>query len=375
MTSSGRGRWPADARLRCVACDGSVPLGPAWSGCEACGGPLVVDYGADGMAADIPQLPLGHRGTPLVAADPLLDGLWLKCEGANPTGSHKDRFHAVATAVASAFDCAGVVTRSTGNHGVACAAFAARAGLRCSVCLEDDATDAIRVRLAALGAEVVAAGAGGQEAILERVDAGWCPSTAADPRLSGRANPYGQEGYRAIAQEIVDALSEPPAVVAVPAAGGDTVYGIAAGFAAIAQRGGPPPPLLLAIQPAVAAPLLATEQAAASEPVAVPPADTLALSASASITGWHATLAVRRDGHALAVPEDEIAATLRSLWAAGYPTEPTSALALAGLRRALRLGLLPATGPRVAVITSAGIGWERDIARALPGPSPLGRAA
>ena len=52
-----------------------------------------------------------------------------------------------------------------------------------------------------------------------------------DPTLSGAGNPFGAEGYKAIAYETVDQLGTMPDVVFIPTAGGDTYYGITKGFA------------------------------------------------------------------------------------------------------------------------------------------------
>lgn len=59
--------------------------------------------------------------------------VWVKNEAANPTGSHKDRFSAFATAHARACGYRGVVIGSSGNAGLSMAAYAAAAGLRCTV--------------------------------------------------------------------------------------------------------------------------------------------------------------------------------------------------------------------------------------------------
>ena len=122
--------------------------------------------------------------------------------------------------------------------------------------------------------------------------------------------------------------------------------------------------LLLAILPPLASPPVATIECSASERVAMPGADTLAVSASASAAGRHATMAARRGGRAPAVSEEEIAVAVRDLWPHRFPTEPTSALTLACLRRAVADGVL-GDAPPVALLTSGRIGWKRDLARGL----------
>jgi threonine synthase len=80
---------------------------------------------------------LGEGGTPLVPAEHLskLTGceVWLKLEGANPTGSFKDRGMTVAVSAAKADGAEAVVCASTGNTAASAAAYAARGGLRGAV--------------------------------------------------------------------------------------------------------------------------------------------------------------------------------------------------------------------------------------------------
>ena len=84
-----------------------------------------------------PVVSLGEGGTPLVPAPRLSErlglDLWLKVEGANPTGSFKDRGMAIAVARALEAGARTVICASTGNTGASAAAYAARAGLRAVV--------------------------------------------------------------------------------------------------------------------------------------------------------------------------------------------------------------------------------------------------
>ena len=81
-----------------------------------------------------PVITLGEGGTPLIPAVALSELLacevWLKVEGANPTGSFKDRGMTVAVSVSAGEGAEAVVCASTGNTSASAAAYAARAGLR-----------------------------------------------------------------------------------------------------------------------------------------------------------------------------------------------------------------------------------------------------
>jgi threonine synthase len=361
------------ARLECVSCDFAKPLGPAWTGCPKCGAqrPLVVAYDddlavsdADGVRRALAPTPLEHvldlgqGGTPLVSVSEIADGLFLKIEGQNPTGSHKDRFHGVATGIARALGYRGVVAASTGNHGAAAAAFAARAGLRSLVCLHPESPPALMSQITGYGGTIAIVPGETHELIARLVDRGWYPSTSADPLLAGRGNPYGSEGYKAIAFEIVEALDEPPSVVSVPAASGDTLYGIWRGFQDLHERLGMPLPTLIACQPAGSAPLsLSTHE---EDPGRI--AQSLALSARDDRSGRHASLLVRRGAAIVStVEESELADAARRLGSAGFYVEPASALALAGLDRARLSGRVTADSTAVAIITSSGLNWTRDL--------------
>ena len=85
------------------------------------------------LAPDAKIVSLGEGSTPLLPAPRLSERLgaelWLKWEGANPTGSFKDRGMTVAVTQALADGAHAVVCASTGNTAASAAAYAARAGL------------------------------------------------------------------------------------------------------------------------------------------------------------------------------------------------------------------------------------------------------
>jgi threonine synthase len=170
-------------RLRCVGC-GVHAEGPIAYRCPACGGVLEVDLRptreqwdaverrsvGDSLWRYRRRLPvgsnepvtLGEGATPLLPgpagiAGPLFQGnVLFKDETCNPTGSFKDRLISVAVtrAIEDGFDA--VVCASTGNAGASAAAYAARAGLRCVVCVPQSAPPAKLRQIAAYGALIVA---------------------------------------------------------------------------------------------------------------------------------------------------------------------------------------------------------------------------
>ncbi len=325
----------------------------------------MADYSlVDGAASTLFPVPagrlisLGEGQTPLVRyqSEP---AVWLKLEGQNPTGSHKDRFHSLTIAIARELGYRAVVTSSTGNHGAACAAYAARAGLSCLVMLHPDSPAALHTQIRTAGADIAVVPGQEPALIRELVAAGWYPSTSADPLLAGNANPYGQEAYKAIAHEIVASLGgQSPAYVAVPAASGDTLYGIWRGFRDLHERGRLAMPLILACQPAWTAPLAVGADGGRAPAPSYP---ALALSASDRQSGRHAEAVLARDGITIPVSEGGLTAALHELCGAGFCVEPSSALALAGLKSAQAEGLAGRAGSAVCVMTSSGLNWTRDL--------------
>ena len=86
------------------------------------------------FAPDDPVVSLQEGSTPLVLAERISERVgaevWLKIEGANPTGSFKDRGMTCAVSAAKREGAEAVICASTGNTAASAAAYAARGGLR-----------------------------------------------------------------------------------------------------------------------------------------------------------------------------------------------------------------------------------------------------
>lgn len=361
--------WTKGMALRCSVCGATLPPGLRWFGCDECEAPLDVVYSDD----DAPALAiapalrteLASLPTPLVAWDD--ERTMLKLEFRNPTGSHKDRFHSVTSAIARLSGAPGVVTTSTGNHGVSCAAHAARDGLRCVVLSTQDLPRALAWQIHAHGAQLARLDAPARRAALLRlVDEGWVPATSSDPSLSGAGNPYGADGYRSIADEVTADLGRLPHAVLVPIASGDTAVGIARGFAAVAKRIGSRPPIIVGCQPEGAATISAS--LLEGHPVRIEHAYSVARSTADPLSGRLAIRTVRDAGLAVSVPDDEIVRATRDLATAGFYVETSSALAVAGARVARARGQLAPDALAVALLTASGRGWSEDTPGVLPEP-------
>ncbi len=375
--------------LRCVRCGAGYPdpaLDLIGAGCPACVAANVlpvydltgwdrppVDPGEPGLfryrallplAADTAPVSLGEGGTPVVelprlAASAGLRRVWVKDESRNPTWSYKDRLAAVATTKAVEVGAETVVVASTGNHGAAVAAYAARAGLRCVVLTIASVPMTMKTLMQAYGAEVVALPrpADRWHLMRELVAArGWMAMSGyADPPAG--SHPYGVDGYKTIAYELVDQLPEPPDVVVVPVAYGDGLAGIARGFADLAALGVlARVPRLLAAEPF--GPLAEALAVGADTAGPVPVRPSVAFS-TATPYGTRQSLAALRDsgGAAVATPDDdEIMATqLELARGAGIYLEASSVTAAVALRSAAATGLVGPDETAVLIGTSSGL--------------------
>jgi threonine synthase len=190
------------------------------------------------LAANAPVVSLGEGGTPLLPA-PRLGAeigaeVFVKWEGANPTGSFKDRGMTVAVSQALADGARGIVCASTGNTAASAAAYAARAGLQALILLPEGAVAHGKLAQArAVGATVE-----------ERANFGEALEEAQELEARGShvlvnsLNPLRLEGQKTAAFEILEELGSAPDVLALPYGGGGNVTAYAKGFAE--ENGGTP---------------------------------------------------------------------------------------------------------------------------------------
>jgi threonine synthase len=180
---------------------------------------------------------LDEGGTPLRALGRTgerlgIDRLLLKDETRNPTWSYKDRLAAVATTAARHAGADTVVVSTTGNHGAAVAAYAAAAGLRCVVLTVASVPETMKTLMQVYGADVVALERSTDRWVLmERLvrERGWWPMSGYRSPPVG-STPFGVDGYKTIAYELLEQLGGVPDVVVVPTAYADGLAGIVRGF-------------------------------------------------------------------------------------------------------------------------------------------------
>ena len=314
------------------------------------------------MAAQ--RITLGEGATPLIDAPRLAEAagvtrLLLKLEFCNPTGSFKDRGSALVVSRALAAGAVELVEDSSGNAGASAAAYAARAGLRCTVYAPATAPDAKLRQAEAYGARVVSVPG-------TRADVATAARRAARAgnvfHLDHNASELFVAGVSTLGWELLEALADGPRPVSVvaPTGGGSIIAGIhAATLAQREQAGDAPSPRLFAVQSESCAPLVRALDAGWDDTQPVEPLPTIAggISIAAPPRGRALLRALREsNGGAVAVAEEAIArwgkllARLEGIYA-----EPTAAAAVAGVARLAALDRLPAGGVVVAVISGGGL--------------------
>ncbi|MEW5990699.1 MAG: threonine synthase [Chloroflexota bacterium] len=303
-----------------------------------------------------PALSLGEGATPLVHLARLgaavgLRNLHAKVEGANPTGSFKDRGMVVAVARALEDGARSIICASTGNTSASAAAYGAAAGLEVVVVLPKGAI-ALGKLLQALvaGARVVA------------IDGNFDAALAIVRELAARddhpitlvnsVNPHRIAGQKTAAFEVCDDLGQAPDVLAIPVGNAGNISAYWAGFtdyamAGIVERR----PRMLGFQAAGAAPIVLGRPVEHPETVAT----AIRIGNPAS---WSMATAARDEsgGRIQAVTDAEILAAYRDVARLeGIFCEPSSAASLAGVAKLARAGELDADALVVAVLTGNGL--------------------
>jgi len=227
-----------------------------------------------------PVVTLNEGSTPLIEAPRLSERIgaraYLKFEGANPTGSFKDRGMTVAVSRAKGRGAEAVICASTGNTAASAAAYAARAGLRGAVIVPEGKIAIGKLAQALMhGARVVALQGNFDDALtIVRELAQKHPI-----ELVNSVNPYRIEGQKTAAFEVVEDLGEMPGALAIPVGNAGNVTAYWRGFQEAAElgerhldkvevTGSSPLPVLYGFQAEGAAPLVSGSPVANPETVA-----------------------------------------------------------------------------------------------------------
>jgi threonine synthase len=305
---------------------------------------------------------LGEGNTPLMTAPHLskLTGctVYLKVEGANPTGSFKDRGMTVAITHALASGLKAVICASTGNTSASAAAYAARAGLTCAVLVPQGKIAMGKLAQAVVhGARILQVDGNFDDCLeLARKTATDYPVT-----LVNSVNPVRIAGQKSAAFEVCDVLGEAPDIHCLPVGNAGNITAYWAGYSEYAADDVvKDTPRMFGFQAAGAAPLVH------GAPVAEP--DTIATAIRiGSPASWDAAVKAKNSSAGLfeAVTDAKILDAYRLLASKeGVFVEPASATSVAGLLLTAADGRIPKGSTVVCTVTGHGL---KDPATALEG--------
>jgi threonine synthase len=301
-----------------------------------------------------PVVTLREGGTPLIAARTLSSRtgcqVWLKFEGANPTGSFKDRGMTMAISKAAQAGAKVVICASTGNTSASAAAYATAAGMDCAVLVPDG-----KIAMGKLS-QAIAHGAH-----LLQVDGNFddCLTLARKlaesypVELVNSVNPYRIEGQKTASFEVVDFLGDAPDVHCLPVGNAGNITAYWKGYTEYAADAGPATrrPRMWGYQAAGSAPIVLGHPVTHPETIAT----AIRIGNPAS---WSQAVAARDESGGLieAVTDEEILAAHRLLSASeGVFVEPASAASVAGLLKSHTAGLLDAGQVVVCTVTGHGL--------------------
>jgi threonine synthase len=316
-----------------------------------------------------PVVTLREGGTPLVAAPRLSERtgceVFLKVEGANPTGSFKDRGMTVAISKAAEEGAQAVICASTGNTSASAAAYAVRAGMICAVLVPSG-----KIAMGKLAQALV------HGAKLLQVDGNFddCLTLArglADTypvSLVNSVNNFRIEGQKTAAFEICDALGDAPDVHCLPVGNAGNITAYWRGYCEYAADGS-----------ASRRPVMRGFQAAGSAPIVNgAPVKTPSTIATAIRIGnpasWQQALTARDEsgGAIESVTDKQILETYRLLAREeGVFVEPASAAGVAGLLQAAAGGNLPAGSRVVCTVTGHGLKDPEWAISGAPAPTTI----
>lgn len=304
------------------------------------------------VTENTPALTLLEGNTPLLKCENLSEELgielYVKYEGANPTGSFKDRGMVMAVAKAIEAGSDTIICASTGNTSAAAAAYAARAGLRCIVIIPDGKIAMGKLAQAVMyGAEIVAIDGNFDHALkIVRSISEKSPIT-----LVNSVNPYRIEGQKTAAFEICDVLGDAPDVLVIPVGNAGNITAYWKGFKEYHEKKGTKLPEMRGFEAEGSAAIVRGEVIEAPETIAT----AIRIGNPAS---WKFAVeaAEESNGKIDEVTDEEIIAAYKMLARKeGIFAEPGSCASIAGLLKQLKTGEIAKGSKVVAVLTGNGL--------------------
>ncbi len=317
-----------------------------------------------------PVITLYEGNTPLVPA-PILSSrlgcdVYLKVEGANPTGSFKDRGMTVAVSKAVEQGAKAIICASTGNTSASAAAYAARAGLTCAVLVPQGKIALGKLAQALVhGARLLQVSGNFDDCL------GLASKLALDypVALVNSVNPDRLEGQKTAAFEIIEALGDAPDIHCLPVGNAGNISAYWLGYTEDHAAGNAKKtPKMYGFQASGAAPIVTG--AVVPEPSTIATAIRIGNPAS-----WTKAVDARdRSGGLIdAVTDRDILSAYRLLARqVGVFVELASAASVAGLLQASAQGLVPHGSTVVCTVTGHGLKDPEWAISTAPAPTTIG---
>ncbi len=283
-----------------------------------------------------PIVTLNEGNTPLIKSQNLktklgLDiELYFKFDGANPTGSFKDRGMTLALSKAIESGAKAVICASTGNTSASAAAYAARAGIRAIVLIPEGKIALGKLAQALVyGAHVLQVKGNFDEALsIVKALVEKYPIT-----LVNSINPFRLEGQKSAAFEVCDKLGFAPEYHSLPVGNAGNITAYWKGYREYnSAKRISSLPVMLGFQAAGAAPIVLGRPVEKPETVAT----AIRIGNPAS---WKGAIAARDEsgGRIDAVTDEEILSAYKLIASVeGIFCEPASAASLAGVIKLYR---------------------------------------
>ena len=311
-----------------------------------------------------PVVSLCEGGTPLVYActisEMLNNEVWLKFEGANPTGSFKDRGMTMAISKAAEEGSKAVICASTGNTSASAAAYATKANMKPVVLVPQG-----KIAMGKL-AQAIAHGS-----LLLQVEGNFddCLTLARElaekypVSLVNSVNPYRIEGQKTASFEVIDALGFAPDMHVLPVGNAGNITAYWKGYKEYFRDGvSKKLPQMWGFQAAGAAPIVSGKKVENPETIAT----AIRIGNPAS---WNQAIEARDESGGLidSVTDEEILSAYRLVAGKeGIFVEPSSAAGIAGLIKKKSEGKLPSGKKIVITVTGNGL---KDVQWILDGVS------
>jgi len=318
-----------------------------WSG-------LIAEYKSFLPVTDeTPELTLQEGNTPLVHLSQLSKELNIelygKIEGANPTGSFKDRGMVMAVAKAAEEVSQCVICASTGNTSASAAAYAAKAGLKAIIVIPKGKVALGKLAQAMMyGAEIVEIDGNFDDALtMVREISETEPVT-----LVNSVNPFRIEGQKTAAYEVCEQLGgQAPDILAIPVGNAGNISAYWKGFKEYHEKNDTGLPKIYGFEADGSAAIVKGEPISEPETVAT----AIRIGAPAS---WKLAENARDESEGMidSVTDDEILAAFRRLaQTEGVFAEPGSCASIAGVIKQVEAGNIEPGSQVVAVLTGNGL--------------------